>query len=213
MARLSQGILGGISGKIGNVVGSSWKGIAVIKTKPLSVANPQSAGQILQRTKMTNVVAFSQVILSAVIKPLWDRFAQRESGYNAFVSKNISLFTTIAPSTPADLQISSGKMAATAITSASVTAGEDEVTVTWVDDSGSGFKVATDEVYVVVQNVEQESIWYSSAVAQRDDATATVTMPSNQSDSDTVYSWLAFRRTDGTIVSDSSYFPVTVITP
>ena len=48
MGILKQGILGGFSGKVANVVGTSWKGIAVIKAMPLSVANPKTAGQVAQ---------------------------------------------------------------------------------------------------------------------------------------------------------------------
>ena len=42
MAIISQGILGGISGKIGNVVGGSWKGIDYLRIMPASVANPKN---------------------------------------------------------------------------------------------------------------------------------------------------------------------------
>ena len=33
MARISKGILGGLSGKIGNVVGSSWRNIDYVRAK------------------------------------------------------------------------------------------------------------------------------------------------------------------------------------
>jgi hypothetical protein len=42
MGKISQGILGGISGKVGNVIGGSWKGIDYIRVKPSSVANPRT---------------------------------------------------------------------------------------------------------------------------------------------------------------------------
>ena len=42
MGVISQGILGGVSGKVGNVVGASWKGIDYLRIKPSNVANQHS---------------------------------------------------------------------------------------------------------------------------------------------------------------------------
>ena len=53
MGKIAQGILGGLSGKVGNVIGGSWKGIDYIRIKPSSVANPRTVGQVNQRTKFT----------------------------------------------------------------------------------------------------------------------------------------------------------------
>jgi hypothetical protein len=96
MGVIKRGILGGFRGKVANVIGSSWKGIAVIKAMPLSVANPKTAGQVAQRTKMTNIVAFAKIILVNIIKPLNDRFASGESGFNLFVKRNILLFDDLS---------------------------------------------------------------------------------------------------------------------
>jgi hypothetical protein len=40
MGKINQGILGGFSGKVGNVVGGSWKGIEYMRVIPASIANP-----------------------------------------------------------------------------------------------------------------------------------------------------------------------------
>ena len=49
MGKISQGILGGFSGKVGNVIGGNWKGINYMRVKPSSVANSQTEGQMVQR--------------------------------------------------------------------------------------------------------------------------------------------------------------------
>lgn len=92
MGKIKQGILGGFSGKVANVVGSSWKGIAVMKSLPLSVANPRTSAQILQRERFSNLVILAASILTSVVKPLWDRFAQKMSGFNDFVKSNFDNF-------------------------------------------------------------------------------------------------------------------------
>ena len=60
MGKISQGVLGGFSGKIGNVVGGSWKGIDYMRIKPASVANPRTAAQVDQRSKFSIVLNFLQ---------------------------------------------------------------------------------------------------------------------------------------------------------
>ena len=62
MGKISQGILGGLSGKVGNVIGGSWKGIDYIRIKPSSVANPRTVGQVNQRTKFTATLEFLQAV-------------------------------------------------------------------------------------------------------------------------------------------------------
>jgi len=46
MGKISQGILGGFSGKVGSVVGANWKGINYMRAKAVSVANPRTDGQV-----------------------------------------------------------------------------------------------------------------------------------------------------------------------
>ena len=53
MGTFKQGIYGGYSGKVGNVVGGSWKGIDYMRILPTSVANPQTDAQLTQRQKFS----------------------------------------------------------------------------------------------------------------------------------------------------------------
>ncbi len=45
MGKIKKGILGGFSGKVGNVVGANWIGIDYMRAMPASVANPKTASQ------------------------------------------------------------------------------------------------------------------------------------------------------------------------
>lgn len=210
MARMYQGILGGLSGKIGNVVGSSWKGIPVLKTKPLSVANPQTAAQVAQRDKMEAVVAFATPILATVIKPLWDRFASRMSGFNAFVQANIGSFVSVGEFTPSTVKISEGKGAATVVNSVDSANGQAAVQLFWTDDSGEGYKLATDEVYAVVYNITKQEICSQFEVGVRSAGVIECVLPSNVATGNLLACYLGFRRADGTVVFDSSYKSETV---
>lgn len=202
MAVLKQGILGGFSGKIGNIVGSSWKGIAVMKTKPLSVANPQTAGQVTQREYFSDVVFAAKQILAGTIKPLWDRFAVRMSGYNSFVKENIS---KIKPSSDlaSKVKIANGSMSATDITTCEIAAGLASASIDWVDDSGEGLKLATDRAYVVAMDDAMEVLQEWPSVAARSAEGAS--LPGTFVALGKYHFYLAFRRLDGTVVSQTSY--------
>lgn len=205
MGKLVGGPFGQLSGKTGDLVGGSWKGIATIKRYQPNVANPQTAGQVAQRSKMSNIVAFSQAILASIIKPLWDRFQSGMSGYNAFVSRNIDLFSSAMPTVFASLITSSGKMASTAITSMTVDASDKTLNLQWVNDSGQGFKLASDKVFVVFVNQTKGYVEGFALSAVRDDAVVVARPTGAISPADVCHAYLSFLREDGTVVSVNSY--------
>jgi hypothetical protein len=209
MGVIKSGILGGFSGKVGAVVGTSWKGIDVMKKLPAKVANPQTTPQTNQRNKFKGVVEFASAINSAIIKPLWDRFAQRKSGNNAFVQANIDNFNTSGVlSAPSTLEISKGKMTATPILTAVADISSDTVNITWSDTLTDNFQAATDRAYFVAYNITTGEIGQIGGAEARNESGSQLTLGVNTSD--VIHCWLAFRRVDGTVVSDTSYLIATV---
>ena len=85
MGKIAQGILGGLSGKVGNVIGGSWKGIDYIRIKPSSVANPRTVGQVNQRTKFTATLEFLQAV-KPFIKLGYKGLAVKKTEFNAAMS-------------------------------------------------------------------------------------------------------------------------------
>lgn len=211
MGKIPQGILGGVSGKVGGIVGTSWKGINVIKTKPLTVANPRTAGQIAQRSKFGNATKFASLILAGWIKPLWDRFASKQSGYNAFISDNVHLFDQPGPQNAVGFVASKGKMAATAINSVILSASTKIADVDWTLDAGEGFKLANDEVYIMAFKPGNELAEGNRTTAVRDDEAVQHHFNMEIVEGEDYVIVIAFRRSDGTIVSDSSSFLVTAV--
>ena len=211
MGKIPQGILGGVSGTVGSVVGGGWKGIAYLRSKPLSVANPRTVGQVNQRNKMTFMVIVSQALLSLIIKPLWDRFAQKQSGYNAFVSANISNVDDAGESflDASAVIISKGKIEPTPITGSNATEGATSYTVTWGTGT-TGQQQSTDIAYVVGINTGGDGVILSAnnGVAR---STGTITVQTQELQASSVLAlYLAFRSADGRNVSDNSYFNVTL---
>lgn len=210
MAKIPQGILGGISGKIGGIVGSSWKGINVIKTKPLSVANPRTTAQVAQRTKFGNTVALASDILAQIIKPHWDRFASRQSGYNAFIQKNIDLFENAAPNPPQNLKISVGKMEPTPFSVGVVTEEDRDVVLTWEEALVPKFKAGNDLADDILIRRSDGKVIIGNSTAVRDDLTDTIHANEDFVPGDIWDVYLSFRRADGTVVDTNSWGYFTV---
>ena len=131
MAKIRQGILGGFSGSVANVVGSSWKGIAVMKAKPLSVANPRTVAQVAQRTKFKAGVEWATKVKSAIIKPFWDADAQYMTGVNAWMSDNVQHYNADGTIDQTLLVMSKGSIGAIVGASANFDIGNTLIHVAW----------------------------------------------------------------------------------
>lgn len=211
MGVIRRGILGGISGKVANVVGGSWKGIAYLRSLPLSVANPNTAGQIAQRTKMSNIVAFAKACLTAVIKPLNDRFASGQSGFNLFVQRNIALFALANPVAPGDLILSRGNV--TPMVDLAIVASEAAGTIdaTWTDNTGVGNSLATDIPFAVMQNRNTGEVTGEESGFDRSLGLFTFSVVPAFAAGDNIDIWVGMRRADGSQVSDSVYATVVAV--
>lgn len=210
MAIIKRGILGGFSNKIGNIVGTSWKGIAVMKSLPLSVANPQTAGQVETRTKFGLLAEIGSKWLAAIIKPLWDRSAGQMSGFNHFLQMNMPYVTGELTVDWANLIMSHGKLGAEAITTATANGTTNVLTVNYVSSAGQGFALSSDICYVGIAVGELEAFWGWSGDTRGVAGAQSVVVTGFDLVAGTVYHvYLAFRRADGTMVSDSTYKLVT----
>ena len=87
MGVIKRGILGGFQNKVGPVVGTNWKGISVIKSRPVSVANPNSPLQQEQRLAMKQIAAYLRSFGLDNVRLLNNNQAVKMSGYNRCVKK------------------------------------------------------------------------------------------------------------------------------
>src|SRR5690606_16396202 len=80
MATMGNTIFGHFSGKVGSVVGATWRGIPVLRTAPRESSKPPSPAQLLQRAKFSALMAFLHPI-----KPfLAARFGRMEGSKSPF---------------------------------------------------------------------------------------------------------------------------------
>src|SRR5258705_13066987 len=88
MGTYVKGILGGFSGKVGTVVGSTWKGIPVMK----SVSGPRKGNptllQLEQQGRFSLMIKFLQP-LAALFNQTYGNSAVGMSGFNKAFSYNV----------------------------------------------------------------------------------------------------------------------------
>ena len=89
MVKIKCGILSRTTGKVGGVVGGSWKGINYIR-EHVTPANPQTAAQQGQRAKMRMAVKLVKPVVSTILNVYVDPLVRRMSGFNRFIKTNIN---------------------------------------------------------------------------------------------------------------------------
>jgi len=211
MGVIKRGLLGGFSGRVGNIVGSSWKGIAVIKSLPLSVANPKTAAQVAHRQDFADTVAFAKNTLAVVIKPLWDRFASQQSGFNAFVQSNINKLSDVVNEKYADFKTSIGKMSTTSISIVPVNPGDSGVNLEWNPAATGQLQQSSDIAVIAYMKNDEVSVIETDSSAIRSDGNASLMGSISFAAGDVAHVFLAFKREDGTIVNTSSHSSFTVV--
>ena len=140
MGKISQGVLGGFSGKVGNVVGGTWKGIDYMRIKPANVSNPRTEGQVDQRSKFSTVLRFLQP-MTDFLRVGFKLYANKMTQFNAAMSYNLNNAITGAyPNFTIDYAnalVTRGNLTVAAGGAASSPSAGD-VEVTWTNNSGSG---------------------------------------------------------------------------
>lgn len=205
MGKIKQGVLGGFSGKVGPVTGTSWKGKAVIKARALSYNNPNTEEQQKIRRRFALIGKFIAVNNNYISIGFAD-MSVGITAQNAAMSVNFE--NGVGGTWPNyelaynNIIVSTGKVDLPYNPSASV--DSNTLSLSWSDNSGEGNAKSTDEVMVLVYNSTKGQSVYSINVATRSERTASVSIPTAwNGDSAEVY--LSMHRPDGGETSKSFY--------
>ena len=95
MGTFSKGLYGAFKGKVGSLVGSTWKGIEVLRSKPAAGKGKFSPEQLQQQAKFALMTKFLQP-LTSLINTTYAATAVQMSGFNkAFLVNNEAIKCTI----------------------------------------------------------------------------------------------------------------------
>jgi len=205
MGKIGQGILGGLSGKVGNVIGGSWKGIDYIRIKPTSVANPRTEGQVNQRNKFTATIEFLQPNKD-FINVGYKSFAIKKTAFNVAMSNVLNnAITGIAPDFSVNYAaalLSKGSLSGVLNPVTDLTT-LGQVSFSWDDNSAESNANATDKAMLLVYNPGKKESTYILGGVDRSTGLEVLNIPTSYS-GDTVEIFMSFVAADGK-VSNSSY--------
>lgn len=168
MAKIKQGILGGFSGKVANVVGTSWKGRAVMKSQPLSVANPRTEAQQEQRGKFSKIAELASAVLTQFVQPVENPISGNISGYNLFCKDNKGAFNASGKLVAADFVAGGGKIINLESVECSLAPNQDEPQVEWGNSEGLSAIRLTDKVYALLVSEDGSIIFANNESATRE---------------------------------------------
>lgn len=210
MGIIKRGILGGVANKIGNVVGSSWKGIATLRSLPLSVANPRTKAQRDNRSTFSLMSKLGSEVLATVCQPLWNRDAKQMSGFNAYVKDNKTAFDADPLEWLINPIMAKGNLSATLSNAALADGG---VNLTFVYDTALKNQQDSADDIAYVQVIHQDNtdpekpVFHAKGYitnAKRSEGHLQVANPFTTSEGDKLVLSLSFKSVDGREVATSS---------
>lgn len=196
MAVTSNVLIGKSSGRVGNAVFSTWKGINVLKEKPVSVANPNTDPQLMNRSAMRQSVAIGRTLFALIFLG-FKKLAVKQSAFNAFISdarKNAFNYTNPPDATliPSSIRISKGSISETALTSVVTDVSDGETTVVFPATAALPGQSVSDKVLVAAYNQNNNAWSTGSALVLRSAGTAVIDMPTGTVAGDTVICFVGF---------------------
>lgn len=205
MGTIKQGILGGFSGKVGTVIGSSWKGISYMRGRAQNVKNPRTEGQMEQRSKFSLALEFLKPI-TAYIRTGYKMYANKQTAFNAAMSYIVkNAVSGIYPNYMLDFSqvlVSRGSLTQPLNANATMAAGK--VSISWTDNSGQGDAQPIDVAMPLAFNTDKGEAVFSTNSATRADQLAELTFPADWV-GNTVEIYIGFISADGINVANSLY--------
>lgn len=211
MGTIKQGILGGFSGKVGTVIGSSWKGISYMRGRAQNVKNPRTEGQMEQRSKFSLTLDFLKPI-TAYVRTGYKTYASKQTAFNAAMSYIVkNAVSGVFPNYALDFSrvlVSRGTLTQPLNANASMSAGK--VSVSWTDNSGQGDAQPIDVAMPLAFNTDKGETVFSTNSATRADQLAELTFPADWT-GDTVEIYIGFISADGINVANSLYLGSNIV--
>ena len=210
MAKLPDGIFGGIRGRIGNIVGVKRNGEFHIRSVPSAPKNPKTEKQQRNRN-MFGAASSLTARLAPFIKTSFSTVDDK-TWRGACISYNMK--SAIVPSEDGDgfeIDFSNVFVSAGVLKQASNPVAErDEdgnIRVTWTDNSGDGNAMGSDRVLMLALNSDNYALFSVLKGVHRKDEAATIELPKSLQ-TRPMHIYLSLISADEAIASNSDYLGV-----
>ncbi|MFZ4261258.1 DUF6266 family protein [Sphingobacterium sp. HJSM2_6] len=170
MAIISKGILGGFSGKVGNVVGGNWRGIQYIRSLPKKVSRIPSLSQLEQRAKFGLAVGFLKKVKPVLELGFPKTAKASETPMNEacsyFIQHSITgRFPTFGVDFK-EVQLSKGSLAT--LKQAKLIYADGVIKLSWEFTNGGLFGQGNDQVILIIYVVENEEVQFLNTSKRQD---------------------------------------------
>jgi hypothetical protein len=205
MGTISKGILGGFSGKVGTVVGGSWKGIDYMRSKGNRSNNNPSEAQLSQQVKFSLSSRFLQS-MSGLVELGFRNYAVKKTGINSALS--YTLKNAITGSYP-NFDISYGDVLVTrgdlpnALAPAAIADANSIVTFSWNNNSAVGVAKDTDKCILAAYCPALKQCVYVTNGTDRSSETDNLNLLSFKNQ--LVETYIGFISADGRNIATSIY--------
>jgi hypothetical protein len=212
MGTYNKGILGAFSGKVGPVVGASWRGKEVMRSLPKKSTRAATEVQILQRLKFSTTAAFLNP-LYPILSQYYGNNAGEKTRLNQAMSYHMK--EALVYNDPVfdivynKVQIAKGEL--TSIQSGAIASTvANTIDFTWTDNSGQSEAKVTDKLVVAVYEATTKTCQYSLGVADRSVGAGQLIVPSFLSGL-TVEVWGTFASADEKKYATSVYLGSVIV--
>lgn len=181
MARVQNPIIGQAINQAGGMIFSVWKQVKVMRSKPLSVANPKTPAQEAVRRRMALLASLMREVLQG-IRIGFVRYQNGTTQWAQFLKENYATGTsdngTNASLVTTALTFAKGTLLQVPDLEIDSVTGQD-IALTWTDNSGQPGANSNDELHVVLVNAAGDAVAYVFDATKRADEAATITAPAD----------------------------------
>lgn len=213
MATFLKGITGSYRGRVGNIVGSSWRGIDYIRSLPRKSSKPASPDQQAQRARFGMTTSFLKSIKDILMVGYADSKLRGKTGYNvAFQHFIQNAIVGTFPSYTIEyslVQIAKGGLA-NLLALEVMESFPQVLSFSWQPEVNRFNAYSDDQVIVLLYN-EADNLFSAYEGAARIDAAFEVALPPSYTGK-TIVGWTFNIHRDGKTTSNSQYIGEIVLT-
>ena len=211
MGKIINGILGAFSGRVGQVVGASWKGIDYMRSLPNPSSKPRTDAQKAQTSKMS---LFRGFLLG--IDKMVEKYFQNFAAYtemNGALSYNMKFavggsYPNLVVDFPG-LVYAKGELLS-CWNPKGLSKATNTITISWKNRPYSNMSAAEDTISVVMYSTQKKQFHIFESVAIRSDKSVTLALPEGET-SEFLHCYLNFYSENLKISSTNEYLGEVII--